>query len=224
MNSGGGERQTPRFQSSAESAGSGSLRWRKRRPIEDDDEHEDENPNFDFLKLFEVGFNLGPPPFQERRQRKVFAKIRNIFVDCESRAIGRKFKENVIWFAEVQAPEIIAVNLSAVRNARISQSAGPGMMSFLIGDPEGDVVNAPGSRTIRCKIRPNPDMQFCPRTASGDFVDLNAELRFSRIRVLPGRSHPQNLRKEMIRQIQLGNRDGNRSEASDLVFCRYRTA
>src|SRR5208283_2395268 len=103
MHSGGGERQTPRFQSSAESAGSGSLRWRKRRPIEDDDEHEDENPNFDFLKLFEVGFNLGPPPFQERRQRKVFAKIRNIFVDCESRAIGRKFKENVIWFAEVQA-------------------------------------------------------------------------------------------------------------------------
>ena len=130
------------------------------------------------LKLFEVGFNLGPTPFQEGRQRKVFAKIRDIFVDCESRAIGRKFKKDVIRFAEVQAPEIIAVNLTAVRNTKISQSARPGMMSFLVGDPEGDVVNAPGTRTIRCKIRANPDMQFCPRTASGDFVDLNAELRF----------------------------------------------
>ena len=28
---------------------SGSLRWRKRRLIEDDDEHEDEDPNFGFL-------------------------------------------------------------------------------------------------------------------------------------------------------------------------------
>ena len=72
------------------------------------------------LKLFEVRFDLGPSSFQERRQHKVLAKTRNIFIDCESRTVSCKLKEDLIWFAEVQAPKIIAINFSAVRNAKIS--------------------------------------------------------------------------------------------------------
>src|SRR5260370_30392496 len=142
------------------------------------------------LKIFEVGFDLGPSPFQERRKRKGFAKIRNFFVDCESRAVGRKFEEDVVWFAKVQAPEIIAVNLSAVRNTKISQSARPGMMSFLIGDSERDVVNAPGSGPIRRKIRAETDMQFRPTTASSDCANMDGGCRFSRIHGPAVPSHP----------------------------------
>jgi hypothetical protein len=74
-------------------------------------------------------------------------------------------------------------------------------MSFFIGNPEGDVMNTPCSWAIGCEIRAHPEMQFCRRPAFGDFVNVDSESRFGRIRVFPGWSHSQNLRQQLIRQI-----------------------
>src|ERR1700730_4161187 len=93
-------------------------------------------------KGLEIGFDLGSSTFQKGWQGEAVSQIGNVFVQRETRTIGGQFKENMIWFAKVEALEIIAVDFSAVRYPQIFQSARPGVIGLLIRNSECDMMNA----------------------------------------------------------------------------------
>ena len=69
------------------------------------------------VEWFEVGDDAFAVSLEERRQHDFLAECRDVFIDTESRAVGRDLEENVARLAEVQTSELVAVNFSAVRNA-----------------------------------------------------------------------------------------------------------
>src|ERR1700722_10842839 len=71
------------------------------------------------LKRLEIGFYLGSATFQEGWQGQFVPELGNVFVDCESRAIGSEFKQDLARFAEVETLKIVAIDFAAIRDAEI---------------------------------------------------------------------------------------------------------
>ena len=110
------------------------------------------------LKWLEIGFDLSSSTFQEGWQGEFVPEIGNVFVDCESRAIGREFEKDLARFTEVETLEIVAINFAAIWDAEIPESPDPGGVVLFIWNPERDMVNTARTWSVGREVRTHSDM------------------------------------------------------------------
>src|ERR1700737_4205307 len=121
----------------------------------------------------EIRFDLGAPAFQKGRKSEALAEFRQWFIRGKSRTIGSKLKQDRIRFAKIEAPKIIAIDLSAIWYAQFLKPPRPGMVTILISNPESDMMDAACARSVRRNIRSHLQMDFPSRPPLAHFVDMH---------------------------------------------------
>jgi hypothetical protein len=111
-------------------------------------------------KRLQFGFYIGPPTFEKWRQRETVSKLGRVFIDRESRTIGGQFKQNLIWLAEINALEVIAVDLSAVRDPQIPEAVYPPVQSLRSADTQTGATYAVVAIAFAWRIGPIEERQI----------------------------------------------------------------
>ena len=103
------------------------------------------------------------------------------FVGGEARAVGGDLEQDAVRLAEIEAAEIEAIDLAAVRHAQGVRAAPPRRRTRLVRRAERDVVHAAGALLGRRQAGLDRDVQLGRRAALAHLVDMDLARRSGRV-------------------------------------------
>src|SRR5690606_5817984 len=127
-----------------------------------------------------------------------------------TRSVGRDFEQYAVGLSYVEAPEVVPIDLTAVRESVRAQTFGPGVIFFFVRRAEGNVMYACSTRTGGGEIRLHCHVQFSMRTTRTHFKDMHGILVVVRVRIIADSTHPHDLDDHCFGTGEFGDAHRNR--------------
>src|SRR6185312_9061217 len=175
------------------------------------------------INRLEVRSDLWPTGLEEWGEHKTLAKCCRIFIDRKPGSIRSNFEEHPVRLTNIKAAKPMPIDLAAIRNSKLVQSIGPGIV-LSVNAAEGNVMNTARALLNDGEIGLDSDVQFRVRPAAAHFKHMHLRRGIVRIWAITHLAHVEDARKKDVRRIECRHANDNGAESSNLPFTRNRAA
>ena len=176
------------------------------------------------LERLQPRFDLGPSPFQEGWQREALAELFHRLVGGKARTVRGDLEQDAVRLAEVQAPELVAVDLARCRRTQRAAAARPiaiVLARSACGTPRGGRRPRPDGPARRSRLHRH--MQFGRRAPVAHLVNMHRLDRPRAVFAHRAHAHRRPRRRASVGS-SVGHAHGDRPQAADLVLGRHGAA